>query len=94
VSPLPKEVADIVRKLVAADRADLIISVAERRLTPFEAAEIVDRGSSPKTVEPFGSTDSGCSNEKPQKRRPPKRGGKRKAAPVEPPKLDVRALIG
>jgi hypothetical protein len=43
VSPLPPEIADIVRKLVAANRADLIIQVAEFRLTPFQAEAIVDR---------------------------------------------------
>jgi len=106
VSPLPREVADIVRKLVKLDRADLIIAVAEFRLTPHEAAEIVDRGTSPKTGErnrspdePNGSTDSGCSNEKPQ------RGGKatdsnesvarnQATEKRDGPTWDVNALIG
>jgi hypothetical protein len=43
VTPLVPEIADIIRKLVAANRADLIIQVAEYRLTPFEAEAVVDQ---------------------------------------------------
>jgi hypothetical protein len=50
VSPLSQEIRDIVTKLVAADRADLIIAVAERRLTPFQAAQIADRDGQRHTI--------------------------------------------
>ena len=88
VAPLPKEVADIVRKLVAAGRADLIIAVAEFRLTPFEAEAVVDQGCPPPTPKAAAIVDPNESTEK--------RTRKRKAASAEPetPKLDVRALIG
>jgi len=50
VSPLPQEIRDIVVKLVTAGRADLIIAVAERRLTPHQAARISDRVTFAKTL--------------------------------------------
>jgi len=43
VSPLPAEIRAIVEKLVSLGRADLIISVAEFRLTPHQAEAIADR---------------------------------------------------
>lgn len=43
VSPLPPEIRAIVEKLVSLGRSDLIISVAEFRLTPHEAEAIADR---------------------------------------------------
>jgi hypothetical protein len=84
VSPLPQEIRDIVVKLVKLDRADLIIAVAERRMDPHQAEAIADR-------DVHGRTES----QKQGDNVTLKRGGKRKAVPVEPekPKIDVRCLI-
>jgi hypothetical protein len=78
VSPLPQEIADIVRKLVAADRADLIIAVAERRLTPFQAAAIADRDVPPQRTARAKADKA----EKVEKTQPKK------------PAWDVEAMIG
>jgi hypothetical protein len=82
VSPLPGEIADIVRKLVAANRADLIIAVAEFRLTPFEAQAIVDRGGPPpkRARKATDSNESTAGNQAVEKR--------------DGPTWDVKALIG
>jgi hypothetical protein len=88
VSLLPPEVRAIVEKLVAADRADLIIAVAEQRMSPFQAAAIVDRGGPPRTPKRARKATAGFPTVE-------KRNGKQKAVPAEPekPKIDVRCLI-
>jgi hypothetical protein len=100
VTPLVPEIADIIRRLVAAGRADLIIAVAEWRYTPDEAAAIVDQGEPPRTPKAAEIADAEIA-ERTQRTRP-------RPAPVEkvnpikpepepkkeePPRYDVRCLI-
>jgi hypothetical protein len=47
---LSQETRDIIARLVEAGRADLVIAVAERRISPFQAARIADRGGHRRTV--------------------------------------------
>jgi len=75
--PLPPEICDIVRKLVAADRADLIIAVAEARMTPFQAAAIADRD---KQRRPIPEEKAERIEPEPKNEAPP-------------PRYDVKAMI-
>jgi hypothetical protein len=45
-----QETRDIIARLVEAGRADLVIAVTERRISPFAAARIADRSRSKRTV--------------------------------------------
>src|SRR5262249_52786237 len=50
VSPAPaqpifsQQTRDVIARLVELGRADLVIAIAERRISPFQAARIADRG--------------------------------------------------
>ena len=85
-----QETRDTIARLVDLGRADLVIAVTERRISPFQAARIADRGE---------RTES----QKQPSNRSLKRGtiseGEQKARQAEleakkPPRPDVRALIG
>src|SRR5262249_43126706 len=81
-----QETRDVIARLVAAGRVDLVIAVTERRISPFQAARIADRGERRRTV----SKDE----QKAEQVEP-----KAKKKPVEPEvkkkraSLDPRALI-
>jgi hypothetical protein len=81
----------IVERLVAADRADLIVALVERRIGPFQAARIADRGMPPRRTAPEKKTE-------PEPPGEPEVMKKRLAGEPEvvnkPPRIDVRALIG
>jgi hypothetical protein len=74
---------DIIARLVEAGRADLVIAVTERRISPFAAARIADRGERRRVApSPRGEkkTEQQVEPEKPEAKKRPA--------------LDVRALIG
>ena len=78
-----QETRDVIAKLVAAGRADLVIAVIERRISPFQAARIADRGRGQRTVTVAAHVDKVEEVEKVKEAPKPKK-----------PTLDVRALIG
>jgi hypothetical protein len=102
-----QETRDIIERLVAAGRADLVIAVTERRISPFQAARIADRGDRRRRILPSDlerSTEvlptpqlaaptakSQKSDESPKKTTQDPRGD---LPEPKPKKLDVRALIG
>jgi hypothetical protein len=87
ISPKPappkfsQETRDIIERLVAAGRADLVLAVVERRISPFQAARIADRGERRRTVS--AHVDKVEKVERVEEAPKPKK-----------PALDVRALIG
>jgi hypothetical protein len=83
-----QETRDIIARLVEAGRADLVIAVTERRISPFQAARIADRGD--------GRRRTVCAHVELREELPSNLRAeidKVDEAP-KPKKLDVRALIG
>ena len=78
-----QETRDTIARLVEAGRADLLIAVTERRISPFQAARIADRGAHRIVVSE--------SNQKARQAEP--EAPKVRQAEPEAKKIDVRALI-
>ena len=111
ISPMPAQpmfsqaTRDVIARLVEAGRVDLVIAVTERRISPFQAARIAERGDGRRRavsapVEMHAEEVE--HTPKPEKNSPAKPPPKLEAIskleealdPPEKLKLDVRALIG
>jgi hypothetical protein len=114
ISPKPaspkfsQDSRDIIARLVEAGRTDLVIAVTERRISPFQAARIADRGrgrrlgvpidaehpqAPPSAPEPPPASAPAAKSDEPATGTTQKQEGRRSTAP-KTPVLDVRALIG
>jgi hypothetical protein len=77
ISPKPaspkfsQDSRDIIARLVEAGRADLIIAVSERRISPFQAARIAERGDGRRRTLPSHSESSDRSIAPPSAPEPP-----------------------
>ena len=113
VAPAPaqpkfsQETRDTIARLVELGRADLVLAVTERRISPFQAARIADRGTS---VSGKGSSSSRSHSTKAERRdvsqnvtqadtkrvtKAERRADReQEPAKIKPARLDVRALIG
>jgi hypothetical protein len=102
-----QETRDIIARLVEFGRADLVVLVAERRISPFQAARIADRGGgrrrplpeSPETsAAPVHASELTAPTAESPKSDEPATGTTRKReaskAPNPAPRIDVRALVG
>jgi len=99
ISPTPprpmfsQATRDVIARLVEAGRVDLVIAVTERRISPFQAVRIAERGGGRRhTVSaPVDRVVEEVEEAPKPKKKPPEKSPPKSEAIS---KLDVRALIG